>query len=72
MPRRIWLREMALKLQHDFSTVLLRSGRTREALEHCMKALAIDPVSEGANAEAIKIFAAQGRTDAAVSPPIPA
>ena len=64
MPRRIWLREMALKLQHDFSRVLMRSGRTREALEHCMKALAIDPVSEGANAEAIKIFAAQGRTDA--------
>lgn len=64
MPRRIWLREMALKLQYDFSKVLMRSHRTREALEHCMKALAIDPASEGANAEAMKIFVAQGRVDA--------
>lgn len=64
MPRRIWLREMALKLQYDFAKVLLRSNRTREALEHCMKALAIDPTSEGANAEAMKIFVAQGRVDA--------
>jgi DNA-binding SARP family transcriptional activator len=64
MPRRIWLREMALKLQYDFSKVLMRSKRTREALEHCMKALAIDPTSEGANAEAMKIFVAQGRVDA--------
>jgi DNA-binding SARP family transcriptional activator len=64
MPRRIWLREMALKLQYDFSKVLSRSHRTREALEHCMKALIIDPASEGANAEAMKIFVAQGRIDA--------
>lgn len=64
MPRRIWLREMALKLQYDFSKVLVRSHRTREALEHCMKALMIDPTSEGANAEAMKIFVAQGRIDA--------
>ena len=64
LPRRIWLREMALKLQYDFAKVLLRSARTREALEHCMKALAIDPASEGANAEAMKIFVAQGRVDA--------
>lgn len=64
VPRRIWLHEMVLKLQCEFSKVLMRSGRAREALEHCMKALAIDPVSEGANAEAMKIFVAQGRTDA--------
>ena len=64
MPRRIWLREMALKLQYDYSKVLSRTGRSREALEHCMKALAIDPASEGANAEAMKIFVAQGRVDA--------
>ena len=38
--------------------------RTREALEHCQKALTIDPTSEGANAEAMKIFLAQGRVDA--------
>ena len=64
MPRRTWLREMALKLQYDFAKVLMRSHRTREALEHCLKALAIDPTSEGANAEAMKIFVAQGRVDA--------
>jgi DNA-binding SARP family transcriptional activator len=64
MPRRIWLREMALKVQYDYAKLLMRSQRTREALEHCMKALAIDPTSEGANAEAMKIFVAQGRVDA--------
>ena len=64
MPRRIWLREMAVKLQYDFAKVCMSSGRTREALAHCQKALAIDPTSEGANAEAMKIFVAQGRTDA--------
>lgn len=64
MPRRIWLREMALKLQYDYAKVLSRCGRTREALDHCIKALAIDPASEGANAEAMKIFMAQGRVDA--------
>ena len=64
MPRRIWLREMAVKLQYDFAKVCMSSGRTREALAHCQKALAIDPPSEGANAEAMKIFVAQGRLDA--------
>lgn len=64
MPRRIWLREMALKLQYDFARVCMRSGLTREALQHCQAALAIDPTSEGANAEAMKIFVAQGRMDA--------
>lgn len=64
MPRRIWLREMAVKLQYDFAKVCMRSGRTREALDHCQKALSIDPASEGANAEAMKIFVAQGRVDA--------
>ncbi|QYZ69080.1 AfsR/SARP family transcriptional regulator [Neotabrizicola shimadae] len=64
MPRRIWLREMALKLRYDFAKVCMRSGLMREALEHCQAALAIDPTSEGANAEAMKIFVAQGRLDA--------
>ena len=64
MPRRIWLREMALKVQYDYAKVLLRSNRSREALDHCLKALTIDPTSEGANAEAMKIFVAQGRVDA--------
>jgi DNA-binding SARP family transcriptional activator len=64
MPRRIWLREMAVKLHYDFAKVCMKSGRTREALEQSQKALSIDPTSEGANAEAMKIFVAQGRTDA--------
>lgn len=64
MPRRIWLREMQVKLQYDFAKVLLRSKRTREALEHCQKSLGIDPASEGANAVAMRIFMAQGRVDA--------
>ena len=55
---------MALKVQYDFAKLLMRTQHTREALEHCMKALAIDPTSEGADAEAMKIFVAQGRVDA--------
>jgi DNA-binding SARP family transcriptional activator len=64
IPRRTWLQEMALKLQTDMTRALLKTGRTREALEHCMKALAIDPASESANAEAMRIFEAQGREEA--------
>ena len=64
LPRRIWLREMALKLQFDYARALSRLNRTREALEHCLKALTIDPAHEGANAEAMRSFVAQGRVDA--------
>lgn len=64
MPRRIWLREMAVKLLYDFAKVCSKSGRVREALEHCQKALSINPCTEGAHAEAMKIFATQGRMDA--------
>jgi DNA-binding SARP family transcriptional activator len=64
LPRRMWLREMALKVQNDFTSLLLRMGRTREALDHCLKALAIDPASEGANDAAMNIFALQGRDEA--------
>jgi DNA-binding SARP family transcriptional activator len=64
LPRRTWLREMALKLQNDLTNVFMRAGRTREALDHCLKALAIDPASEGANEVAMQIFAAQGRDEA--------
>jgi DNA-binding SARP family transcriptional activator len=64
LPRRMWLKEMALKLQNDYTSVLMRAGRTREALDHCQKALIIDPTSEGANDVAMKIFAVQGREEA--------
>jgi DNA-binding SARP family transcriptional activator len=64
MPRRIWLREMAQKTQYDFARLLMRSGRSREALEHCMKALAGDPSHEAANSLILRIFVAQGRMEA--------
>jgi DNA-binding SARP family transcriptional activator len=64
LPRRMWLKEMALKLQNNLTTVLMRLARTREALHHCLKALAIDPANESANQVAMQIFAAQGRDDA--------
>jgi DNA-binding SARP family transcriptional activator len=64
LPRRMWLKEMALKLQNDYTNVLMRMNRTREALDHCLKALTIDPASEGANEVAMQIFAAQGRDEA--------
>ena len=63
LPRRMWLREMALKLQVDMSAVLRQEGRLRAALEHCQKGLALDPTSDEANMEAIQVFHAQGRPD---------
>lgn len=63
MPRRIWLREMALKLQRDMSALLREQGRLRAALEHCQKALAIDPTSDDANMEVMRVYHAQGRPD---------
>ena len=64
LPRRIWLREMALKLQRDISILLREQGRLRAALEHCQKALAIDPASDDANMETMRVYHAQGRPDA--------
>ncbi|MGG7565200.1 AfsR/SARP family transcriptional regulator [Rhodovulum sp. DZ06] len=64
LPKRIWLREMALKLQHDMAGLLLREGRTGEALEHALKALAIEPASVAANIVAMRIFHAQNRVEA--------
>ena len=63
LPRRIWLREMALKLQRDMSALLREEGKLRDALEHCQKALALDPASDDANMEAMRVFHAQGRPD---------
>ncbi|MBV7410675.1 BTAD domain-containing putative transcriptional regulator [Maritimibacter sp. DP1N21-5] len=64
MPRRIWLRDMAVRHQYDFSNVLRQSGRLGEALEHVLKALAIDPTSEAAHCEALRVYFAQGRIEA--------
>lgn len=64
IPRRTWLREMAMRLQFDMSKLLRRYRRYGEALDHALKAVAIDPTSEPANIEAMRVFHAQGRTDA--------
>lgn len=63
-PKRIWLREMAIKLHRDTSILLRADGRLREAQEHCAKALALDPVSEDANCETLRVLHAQNRYDA--------
>lgn len=64
IPRRTWLREMAMRLQFDMSKLLRRYRRYGEALDHALKAVAIDPTSEPANIETMRVFHAQGRTDA--------
>lgn len=64
IPRRIWLREMALKVQRDKAEILRGKGRLHEALECCQKALAMDPTCEIAHAEAMRIFSAQKRPEA--------
>lgn len=64
LPRRRWLREMAIKLFCDMSVLLRDQDRTDDALDKCQKALKLDPASDDANAEAMRIFHAQGRTEA--------
>lgn len=63
LPRRTWMREMALKLQRDMSALLRSKGQLRQALEHCQKALAIDNLNDDANIETMRVFHAQGRVD---------
>jgi DNA-binding SARP family transcriptional activator len=63
LPRRTWLKEMALKVHRDKAEILRRQGRLREALECCQKALSTDPACEIAHAEAMRIFHAQNRPD---------
>lgn len=63
VPRRTWLREMALKVQRDKAEILRHDGLLREALECCQKALVMDPTCEIAHAEAMRIFHAQNRPD---------
>jgi len=64
LPKRTWLREMALRVQYDMSKLLRRFGRYGEALDRALKGVALDPINEGANIEAMRVFHAQGRTDA--------
>ncbi len=62
--RRIWLREMFLKVQRDAAMIYRRRQDYTSALAHCQKALAIDPLCEIAHEEAMMIFDAQNRQDA--------
>lgn len=64
MPRRIWLREMMIKLQYDLSHVLRQKDRIREAGEHCHKALSLDPINDLANIEVMHVLHMQGRREA--------
>lgn len=64
LPRRQWLREMALKLLRDMSIVLRSMGQLDEALEQCQKALELDPTNEESHCEAMRVFFAQGRIHA--------
>ncbi len=63
-PRRRWLREMALKLLRDMSTVLRSQGLADEALEKCQKALTIDMTNETMNIETMRVLHLQGRFEA--------
>ena len=62
--RRYWLRDMYLKVQRDTARIYRQRGEHSAALNHCQKALSIDPLSEFAHEEAMQVFAAQGRLDA--------
>jgi DNA-binding SARP family transcriptional activator len=63
-PPRRWLRQMALKLLRDMSTVLRSEGLADEALEKCHKALSIDMANETTNMETMRVLHLQGRFEA--------
>lgn len=62
--RRYWLRDMYLKVQRDAARIYRGRAEHSAALNHCRKALAVDPLSEFAHEEAMQVFAAQGRREA--------
>jgi len=64
LPRRRWLREMALKLLRDMSTLMRSQGQIDEALAQCQQALALDPTNEESHCETMRVFHAQGRIHA--------
>jgi DNA-binding SARP family transcriptional activator len=64
LPKRAWLKGMAVKLHYDMSKVFRRQSRLREAGEHSQKALQLDPTDEYANLEMIMVFQAQNRPEA--------
>ena len=66
MPRRLWFKEMSLKVKRDIAALLRVEGGYREALACCQQVMAIDPTYEIANAEAKCIFHAQSRFEALI------
>lgn len=66
MPRRLWFKEMSLKVKRDIAALLRAEGRYREALAYCQQVIAIDPTCEVANSEAMRIFHAQSRLEALI------
>ncbi|WP_407493050.1 BTAD domain-containing putative transcriptional regulator [Pseudooceanicola sp. MF1-13] len=64
LPRRVWLREMAIKVQLFKANIRHRTGHLREALDSCQTALSMDPLSEAAHAQMMQIFHDQGRPQA--------
>lgn len=64
MSRRNWLRGMRVKLLRDMSACLRSMQQPAEALRVCHKALHIDPLSEDATIETMRVYHAQGRYDA--------
>lgn len=62
--KRYWLREMFFKVQQNAASIYRQRQDYSAALAHCQKALAIDPLCEIAHEEAMRVFAAQGRTEA--------
>ena len=62
--KRYWLRDMFLKVQRDAARIYRQRAEHSAALNHCHKALAIDPLCEIAHEEAMHVFKAQGRMDA--------
>lgn len=62
--RRYWLRDMYLKVQRDAARLYRARADHSAALNHCRKALALDPLAEFAHEEAMQVFAAQGRREA--------
>lgn len=65
LAQRMWFREMAIKVQRDMAELLRQKGQYRQALVCCNKAIDMDPLSEMAHAEAMKIYCEQSRFDAA-------
>ena len=62
--RRYWLQEMYLKMLTYMAGTFRRRNDVPRALGYCEKVLRIDPCSERAHQEMMRIFHVSGRRDA--------